>query len=121
MNRDSTTEQGASSSSAGGSASAFAKDAARPDACEAGEVELHALSAEIVGLLNEQAFSASEPRTEREVCESFTNILLRRWSLCCVAIFLRGDESRLTLCASYGHGHVDEEAARHMYETLAAE
>lgn len=122
MDQDFKTERGASVSSAGGGATAFAADAARSVACEHGAVELHALSAEIVGLLNEQAFSTGEPRTEREVCESFADILLRRWSLCCVAIFLHdGGEGRMKLCASYGPDHLDEAAALKMYESLAAE
>jgi signal transduction histidine kinase len=119
MNQDFKTEQGASGSSAGGGAAAFGTEAAREP--ESGEGELHALSAEIVGLLNEQAFSTGEPRTEREVCESFADIMLRRWSLCCVAFFLRDDEGRLKLCASYGPRHVDDTAALKMYESLASE
>lgn len=121
MDQDFKTEQGASGSSAGGGVAAFAAEAARASACGPGAVELHALSAEIVGLLNEQAFSTGEPRTEREVCESFADILLRRWNLCCVAIFLRDDEGRMKLCASYGPDRVDEAAALKMYESLAAE
>ena len=121
MNQDFKTEQGTPGSVTGGGATALAAEAARTNECEAGAVELHALSAEIVGLLNEQAFATGEPRTEREVCESFADILLRRWSLCCVAIFLRDEEGRMRLCASYGHGHVDDSAARQMYEELAAE
>jgi len=117
MKHDLKTKQGASGSSVGGGAAASAAEAARePDA-----VDLNALSAEIAGLLNEQAFSTGEPRTEREVCESFADILIRRWKLCCVAIFLRDREGRLALCASYGHGQVDETAATKMYESLAAE
>ena len=53
--------------------------AARSPACDAEAVgEMQALSAEIVGLLNEQAFSAGAAHTEREVCESFSN---GRWPL----------------------------------------
>src|SRR2546421_1560156 len=76
--------------------------AARSHACgaAAAEDEMHALSAEIVGLLNEQAFSAGAAHTEREVCESFSNILLRRWNLCSVATFLRGDDGRLRPCTN---------------------
>jgi signal transduction histidine kinase len=121
MNQDFKTEQVAPGSMMGSGATAFATEAARARACEAGAVELNALSAEIVGLLNEQAFATGEPRTEREVCESFANVLLRRWNLCCVAIFLRGEDGRLGLCASYGHGHVDDAAARRMYGSLASE
>jgi signal transduction histidine kinase len=121
MNQDYKTEAGAHGSTSGGGASAFAAEAARAPASEQGEVELHALSAEIVGLLNEQAFASGEPRTEREVCESFADILLRRWNLCCVSIFLRDDEGRMGPCASYARGHVDEAAAQRLYESLAAE
>lgn len=121
MNQDFKPEQGASVSSAGGGATAFGAEAARSRASGPREEELHALSAEIVGLLNEQAFSTGEPRTEREVCESFADILLRRWNLCCVAIFLRDEDGNLNLCASYGPGHVDETAAKKMYESLANE
>ena len=121
MNRDYKTEAGTHGSMSGGGASAFAAETARASASEPGEGELHALSAEIVGLLNEQAFASGEPRTEREVCESFADILLRRWNLCCVAIFLRDDEGRMGLCASYTRGHVDEAAAKRLYESLASE
>jgi signal transduction histidine kinase len=116
MDQDFKIEQGVSGSNAGSGASAFAIEPARS---QAGSVEMHALSAEIVGLLNEQAFVAGEPRTEREVCESFADILLRRWNLCCVAILLRDDEERMKLCASYGR--VDEDSAQRMYEALASE
>ena len=90
-------------------------------ACDAAaDEELQALSAEIVGLLNEQAFNAGEPRTEREVCESFTEIVRRHWGLCCVAIFLRGEDGRLRLCADFSHEHVDGERARGAARALAA-
>src|SRR4051794_33984176 len=121
MNQDYKTDAGAHGSVSGGGASAFAAEAAREPASEQGEGELHALSAEIVGLLNEQAFASGEPRTEREVCESFADILMRRWNLCCVSIFLRDDEGRMGLCASYARGHVDEAAAKGLYESLASE
>lgn len=89
-------------------------------ACGAAD-ELHALSAEIIGLLNEQALSAGEARTEREVCESFSEIVQRRWGLCCVAVFLRDDDGRLSLCANFHHEHVDGERARRAALALAAE
>jgi signal transduction histidine kinase len=87
----------------------------------AADDELQALSAEIVGLLNEQAFSAGEARTEREVCESFSEIVQRHWGLCCVAVFLRGDDGRLRLCADFNHEHVDGESARRAARALATE
>src|SRR3712207_6685671 len=39
------------------------------------------LSEEVVGLLYEQAFGEHAPRTEREVCQAFSNILLRHCDL----------------------------------------
>lgn len=95
--------------------------AAQPASCAATSDETHALSAEIVGLLNEQAFSTGDARTEQEVCESFSNILLQHWDLCCVAVFLLGERGRLQRCADFSHGHVDEESARLVGEALAAE
>ena len=89
--------------------------------CATPSDETHALSAEIVGLLNEQAFSAGEARTEQEVCEAFSNILLRHWDLCCVVVFLRDEDGQLQSCADFSHGHVDEKSARLIGEALAAE
>ncbi|PYS96957.1 MAG: hypothetical protein DMF65_12495, partial [Acidobacteria bacterium] len=96
--------------------------AARSPACgAAAEDEMQALSAEIVGLLNEQAFSAGAAHTEREVCESFSNILLRRWNLCSVATFLRGDDGRLRPCTNFSHEHVADDCASRISEALAEE
>jgi len=80
-----------------------------------------ALSAEVVSLLNEQAFAQGEVCTEQEVCESFTEILLRHWDLCCVLIFLSGEDGELVPCTSFTHEHLDAEAARALGEALAAE
>src|SRR5256714_13399023 len=82
---------------------------------------MQALTAEIVGLLNEQAFYAGAAHTEREICESFSNILLRHWNLCSVAIFLRGDDGRLQPCTNFNHEHVADDCARHIGEAMAAE
>jgi signal transduction histidine kinase len=79
------------------------------------------LSAEVVSLLNEQAFGQGEACTEREVCESFTEILLRHWDLCCVATFLCGEDGEPVPCTSHTHGHLDAEAARLLGEASAAE
>src|SRR5438270_7387578 len=104
-----------------GEDAASAADVSRRPACgAAADEELQALSAEIVGLLNEQALTAGEPRTEREVCESFSEIVQRHWGLCCVAVFLRGDGGRLRLCANSNHEHVDGERARRAAAALAA-
>ena len=79
------------------------------------------LSSEVVSLLNEQAFAQGEACTEREVCESFAEILLRHWDLCCVSVFLRGDDGAPAPCTNFTHDHLDGEAARGICETMAAE
>jgi signal transduction histidine kinase len=113
---------GVSATAVAGEGAASAADLSRRPACGAGrDEELQALSAEIVGLLNEQALSAGEPRTEREVCESFSEIVQRHWGLCCVAVFLRGDDGRLRLCANFNHEHVDGGRARRAATALASE
>lgn len=94
---------------------------AQSAACASPSGETQALSSDIVGLLNEQAFSTGEARTEQEVCESFSDILLRHWDLCCVAIFLRDGGGQLQRCADFTHERMDEECARLVGEALAAE
>ena len=121
MSQDFKTEPGAPRPTGSDAGAAFAAETARAPACQAKPGEFQALSAEIIGILNEQAFASGEPRTEREVCESFNDILLRHWGLCCVAIFLRDGEGRIGLCASHEHVHVEEASARQVYEALAAE
>lgn len=95
--------------------------AAQPASCVTASDDTNALSAEIVSLLNEQAFSPGEARTEQEVCESFSNILLRHWDLCCIAVFLRDKDGQLQRCAGFSHERIDEECARLIGEALAAE
>jgi signal transduction histidine kinase len=100
---------------------------ARPDAAQHACVEADAqaaqqgLSAEVVSLLNEQAFAHGEVCTEREVCESFSEILQRHSNLCCILIFLRDDEGAAAACTSFTHEHLDDETARRLGELLAAE
>ena len=92
------------------------KRAAKPAA-----PELHALNAEIVNLLYEQAFAAGEARTEQEICDSFAEILLRHWELCCVATYLPDGGGRLTQCAGRARGEVDAEEVRRAGGALVAE
>jgi signal transduction histidine kinase len=72
---------------------------------------LQGMVSEVVSLLNEQAFAQGSACTEHEVCESFTKILLRHWNLCCVKIYLRGEDGGLTLRAAFTHPHVEGDAA----------
>jgi signal transduction histidine kinase len=87
----------------------------------AGQAPPPGLSAEVVSLLNEQAFAQGEVCTEREVCESFSEILLRHSNLCCVLTFLRGDEDLPAACTSFTHEHIDGDAALQLGELMAAE
>ncbi|HST52550.1 MAG TPA: HAMP domain-containing sensor histidine kinase [Pyrinomonadaceae bacterium] len=119
MKQKSATASGVSGSGDDESFATGASGATREHSCDAAAGEQQALSAEIVGLLNEQAFSARAPHSEREVCESFSNILLRHWDLCCVAFFLRGEDGALRRCTSASHEHIDDEGARRVGDALA--
>jgi len=85
------------------------------------DVALHTLGAEIVSLLYEQAFASGEARTEEEICESFAEILLRHWDLCCVATYLPTAEGRLRECVSRTHRDIREADARRVGLALAAQ
>ncbi|HLM56434.1 MAG TPA: HAMP domain-containing sensor histidine kinase [Pyrinomonadaceae bacterium] len=80
-----------------------------------------ALSGEVVGLLYEQAFGEQPLHTEREVCEAFSNILLRHWDLCCVTTFLRDERGQLRPSTNFTHPHLKGEDADRMCELLASE
>ncbi len=82
---------------------------------------LQGMVSEVVSLLNEQAFAQGQATTEREVCESFSQILLRHWNLCCVKIYLREEGGALAARAAFTHPHVDGEAARAVGDGLAEE
>ena len=118
MVQKSKTVSRAQASSGGVEPSAPAGDV---QACEGLADSAQGLSAEIVSLLNEQAFAQGDACTEREVCESFTEILLRHWDFCCVSVFLRGEDGALAACTSFTHGHLDEEAVHDLGDALAAE
>ena len=103
----------------GGEGDAEPRDGAR--ACDGSADRPRGLNSEVVRLLNEQAFAQGEACTEREVCESFSEILLRHWDLCSVSTFLRGDDGALVPCTQFTHEHLDAEAARSIGQTMAAE
>jgi len=106
---------------ASAAAPAEAPEASAPAAAEPPSSDLQAMSAEIVGLLYEQAFSMGQARDERDICEAFTNILLRHWDLCCVSTFLRDDDGRLRMCADFNHRHLDTDSTHSAAQRLAAE
>ena len=88
---------------------------------EVSQGHLQGMVAEVVSLLNEQAFAQGRACTEQEVCESFAEILLRHGNLCCVKVYLLEEGGGLGLCAAFSHTHIDADAARAIGQTLAAE
>ena len=88
---------------------------------EVSQGHLQGMVSEVVSLLNEQAFAQGRACTEREVCESFSEILLRHWNLCCVKVYLREDEGGLAMCAAFSHTHIEAEAARAVGRAMAEE
>jgi signal transduction histidine kinase len=119
MAQKSKTASGVPASGVGDSDAAHTAGAAPSPSCGGAAQEPQGLSSEVVSLLNEQAFATGEARTDREVCESFSKILLRHWNLCCVAAFLRDDEGGLVSCTSFTHEHLDDGAARRISEAMA--
>ncbi|PYS90009.1 MAG: hypothetical protein DMF64_16025 [Acidobacteria bacterium] len=88
---------------------------------DTGAGELTALGAEIVELFYAQVFAPGEFADEEHVCCAFADILLRHWDLCCISIFLRGDNGTpLRLSALHTHPHMDADVARRGSESLAA-
>jgi len=79
------------------------------------------LISEVVQILNEQAFAQGVVCSEQEVCESFSKILLRQWDLCCVSVFLRGEDGGLFPCTTFTHEHLDQGAVRDIGGAMAAE
>ena len=78
---------------------------------ESSQGHLQGMVSEVVSLLNEQAFAQGRAYTEQEVCESFSEILLRHWNLCCVKVYLREEAGGLALRAAFSHPHIDAETA----------
>src|SRR5215213_1618137 len=88
---------------------------------EVSQGHLQGMVSEVVSLLNEQAFAPGRARTEQEVCESFSEILLRHWNLCCVKIYLREGGGGLALRAAFTHPHIDAEAAHAIGQAMVEE
>ena len=89
--------------------------------------EIYALSGEIVDLFYTQLFSQSAIRTPSDVCKAFSDIMERHWNLCCMMIYLCGEDGRV--CGEDGRAHeialntdeyVDEATAREVGAVMAA-
>jgi signal transduction histidine kinase len=83
--------------------------------------EIWALSDEIVDLFYTQIFSQSNIRTPAAVCKTFSEIIERYWGLCCIVIYLRGEDGRLHEIAVNTDEYVDEEDAQEVAGMLVAE
>jgi signal transduction histidine kinase len=82
--------------------------------------ELQALSAEIVDLFYTQMFSPESICTPQDVCEAFSEMLLRHWELCCIVIHLRGDDGSLREVAMQTDKDFDKAQAHRVGEALTA-
>jgi signal transduction histidine kinase len=83
--------------------------------------EIWALSDEIVDLFYTQIFSQSNIRTPAAVCKTFSEIIQRYWDLCCIAIYLRGEDGRLHEIAISTDESVDEAKAHEVGGMLVAD
>jgi signal transduction histidine kinase len=88
---------------------------------EVSQGHLQVMVSEVVSLLNEQAFAQGRACTEQEVCESFSEILLRHWNLCCVKFYLREEGGGLSLRAAFSHPHIDAGTAHAVGEAMVEE
>ncbi|HMF55786.1 MAG TPA: HAMP domain-containing sensor histidine kinase [Pyrinomonadaceae bacterium] len=73
--------------------------------------ELKTLDSEIVDLLYAQTLSPDSMSTPTSVCKAFSEILLKRWELCCILIYLRGPDGHLRESAMHLSPHLDSSVA----------
>jgi signal transduction histidine kinase len=90
------------------------------DTPDAAVNEIYALSSEIVDLFYTQLFAQSTIRTPSDVCKAFSDIMMRHWNLCCMMIYLCGEDGHVREVALNTDDYVDEAAAREVGEVLAA-
>ena len=78
------------------------------------------MSAEIVDLFHTQIFSPDTINTPADVCSAFSNIILSHWDLCCIIVYLRDEDGRLSESAIHTHEHFDVGKARKVSAPFAA-
>ncbi len=81
--------------------------------------EINALSREIVDLYYDQIFSEHGITTPSAVCKAFSDILVRHWNLCCMVIYLAGEDNHLKEIAVCGDEDVDDAKASRLGAILA--
>jgi signal transduction histidine kinase len=77
------------------------------------------LSSKVVDFFQEQFFSSREKRTEKEVCEDFSALLLKHWDLCSVITYIRGEDERFHEGAVFFANHLDRSKTRYACSLLA--
>lgn len=65
--------------------------------------EIYSLTSEIVDLFYTQIFSYGGVSTPSDVCKAFSDILIKHWNLCCIVIYLRGDDGEFSEVAVNGN------------------
>src|ERR687885_462318 len=81
---------------------------------------LPTLDAEIIDLLYAQTFSPDAMSTPASVCEAFSEILLKRWNLCCIVIYLKDDDGYLRERAMHTDPPLEPSVARKVGDRFAA-
>ena len=97
-----------------------AEESAEPQSPDARLRDLSSLNEDIVELFYTQTYSPEAICTPADVCLAFSKILLRHWNLCCISIYLRDEDGRLSESAMQSDKHLNQERARAMGEQLVA-
>src|SRR5947209_3339438 len=83
--------------------------------------ELYSLSADIIDLFHTQTFSPDTISTPADVCSAFASMILKRWDLCCIVIYLSDEDGHLRETAIHAHEHFDQQQARKVGTRFASE
>src|SRR5437763_3236173 len=83
--------------------------------------ELYSLSADIIDLFHTQTFSPDTISTPADVCSAFASMILKRWDLCCIVIYLSDEDGHLRETAIHAHEHFDQQQARKVGARFASE
>ncbi|HEX7998825.1 MAG TPA: HAMP domain-containing sensor histidine kinase [Pyrinomonadaceae bacterium] len=94
--------------------------AAEQQSADARLRDLISLNEDVVELFYTQTYSPASICTPSDVCAAFSQILQCHWNLCCIIIYLRETDGRLSESAMNKDEHFDEEHARRIGEQLVA-
>jgi len=82
--------------------------------------DLHALSAEVVGLFYEQATKPDELKTDAGICLAFSTILQRYWHLCSIVTLLEDESGAWREIGIHADHHIDKAKAIRTAHLLAS-